>query len=96
MTNIEPMFDYLVVNKDEQVEKTSGGLYLTDNTKEKPSSGIVEKVGPGYYTDNGTFVVPTVSVGDRVLFPRLVGQTVEYNGEDVFLVKEREIIGIIR
>lgn len=94
--NFQPMFDYLVVMRDEVKTQTLGGIILSDVTQEKPSSGVVVKVGEGYTaTDTGTFVPTRVKVGDRVLFPRGLGNEIELEDETYLLIKERDIMGIL-
>lgn len=91
--NIEPLFNYVLVNRDEEKEVSNGGIILPDAVQEKPSTGVVLAVGKGTYED-GVFVPTTVKVGDRVLFPRSIGNEVEED-KRIIILKETELMGII-
>ena len=94
---IEPMFNYVWITKDEEKEVTNGGIILTDVTKEKPSTGTVVAVGPGkVHEQTGVLTPTTVKPGDRVFFLRLGGQKIEEDGKEYTILKEDEILGIIR
>lgn len=93
---IKPIFDYVLIEKDEEKKTTNGGLVLPDNSTEKPSTGTVVAVGEGNICETtGTLSPMFVKVGDRVIFPKLAGQTVKVNGEDKTLLKQTSILGII-
>ncbi len=94
---LEPLFNYVIITKDEEKETTNGGIILTDAVKEKPSTGTVIAVGPGKVHEYTGVVTPTtVKVGDRVFFLRHGGQKVEDEGKEYTILKEDEILGIIR
>lgn len=94
---IEPLFNYVLIEKDEEKEVTNGGIILTDVTKEKPSTGTVVAVGPGKVNEQtGTLLPMSVYVGDRVFFLRMGGQKVEGDGKEYTILKEDEILGIIK
>lgn len=94
---LEPLFNYVVVKKDEEKEVSSGGIYIPDNSKEKPSTGIVITVGPGkVHEQTGVLTPTTVKPNDRVFFLRLGGQKFEEDGIEYTILKEEEILGIIR
>lgn len=93
---IKPLFDYVLIEKDEEKKTTNGGLVLPDNSKEKPSTGTVVAVGNGNICENtGTITPMFVKVGDRVIFPKLAGQTVKVNSEEKTMLKQTSILGII-
>jgi chaperonin GroES len=76
-------------------EKTSGGIFIPDTAKEKPQEGEVVAVGPGARDDQGRLVELSVKAGDRVLFGKWSGTEVKLNGEDLLIMKESDILGII-
>lgn len=94
---VEPLFNYVLVEKDAEKEKSAGGIYIPDNSKEKPSTGTVLKVGPGVVNETtGQLVPTTVKEGDRVFFLRLGGQPITIDDKEYTILKETEILGIIR
>ena len=74
---IEPLFDYVIIDKDEEVKTTSGGLVIPDSQKEKPSTGTIIAVGGGALNEDGSVSPMFVKVGDRVIFPKLAGRTIK-------------------
>lgn len=92
---IEVLKDYVMVKKDEGIETSKGGIFIPDNSKEKPSTGVVVGAGVGAY-QNGTFVPMTVKKDDRVIFLKNTGSTVEDEGETYTILKIDDILGIIR
>lgn len=94
---LEPLFNYVLVKKDDEQEISNGGIYIPDNSKEKPSTGTVIKVGPGIvHEQTGVLTPTTVKENDRVFFLRLGGQKLEFDGVEYTMLKETEILGIIR
>ena len=94
---LEPLFNYVVVEKDAEKEETAGGILIPDNSKEKPSTGTVIKVGPGVVNEpTGQLIPTTVKEGDRVFFLRFGGQQVTVEDKEYTILKETEILGIIR
>jgi len=94
---LKPMFDYVLVRRDEVQEKTSGGLIVADAAKEKPSTGTVVASGDGIITDKSyPERIPTgFKKGDRILFPRFMGMEVEWDGETLFMLKAENIMAKI-
>jgi len=85
--NFRPLHDRVVVRRVESEEKTAGGIIIPDTAKEKPSEGEVVSVGPGARDD--------VKAGDRVLFGKWSGTEVKLNGQDLLIMKESDIMGIV-
>lgn len=95
-SNIKPLFDYVVIEKDEEKKTTNGGLVIPDSIKEKPSTGTVVAVGSGNICEDTGVISPMfVKVGDRVIFPKMAGQTVKVNGVEQTLLRQSNILGII-
>lgn len=90
-----PLHDRVLVRRIEEEEKTPGGIIIPDTAKEKPSEGEVIAVGPGARDENGKLVPLDVKVGDRVLFGKWSGTDVVIEGEDLLIMKESDILGII-
>ncbi|HQR38365.1 MAG TPA: co-chaperone GroES [Blastocatellia bacterium] len=96
MAEIRPLHDRVIVRRiDANESKTSGGLYIPDTAKEKPQEGEVIAVGKGKLLDSGTRVAPDVKAGDRVLFGKYSGTEVKLDGEELLIMREDEILGII-
>jgi chaperonin GroES len=93
--SFRPLHDRVVVRRLEGEEKTKGGIIIPDNAKEKPSEGIIEAVGPGARDDSGKVVALDVKAGDRVLFGKWSGTEVKVDGQDLLIMKESDIMGII-
>ena len=93
--NIRPLHDRVVVRRLEEETKTAGGIVLPDSATEKPSQGEVIAVGPGKALDSGEVRAPGVSVGDRVLFGQYGGNTVKIDGEELLILQESEIFGVV-
>jgi len=90
-----PLHDRVVVRRIEAEEKTSGGIIIPDTAKEKPQEGEVVAVGPGARDDQGTLVELSVKAGDRILFGKWSGTEVKIDGEDLLIMKESDILGVI-
>ena len=90
-----PLHDRVVVRRLESEEKTKGGIIIPDTAKEKPSEGVIVSVGPGARDDSGKIIAPDVKAGDRVLFGKWSGTEVKLNGEDLLIMKESDIMGVI-
>jgi chaperonin GroES len=96
MAEIRPLHDRVIVRRiDANETKTSGGLYIPDTAKEKPQEGEVVAVGKGKLLENGSRVEPDVKAGDRVLFGKYSGTEVKIDGEELLIMREDEILGII-
>ncbi|RVQ66055.1 co-chaperone GroES [Croceicoccus ponticola] len=93
--HFRPLHDRVLVRRIEAEEKTAGGIIIPDTAKEKPMEGEVVAVGPGARVDSGKLVEPAVKAGDRVLFGKWSGTEVRIDGEDLLIMKESDILGII-
>jgi chaperonin GroES len=92
---IRPLHDRVVVRRKEEEEKTAGGIVLPGNAKEKPSQGEVIAVGNGRILDNGETRALAVKVGDKVVFGQYAGNTVKIDGEDLLIMSESDIFGVL-
>jgi chaperonin GroES len=90
-----PLHDRVVVRRVESEEKTAGGIIIPDTAKEKPMEGEVIAVGPGARNEKGEVVALDVKVGDRILFGKWSGSEVRLDGEDLLIMKESDVMGII-
>jgi len=93
--NFRPLHDRVVVRRIEADEKTAGGIIIPDTAKEKPSQGEVIAVGPGGRDETGNLIPIDVKSGDRVLFGKWSGTEVKIDGEDLLILKESDILGIV-
>lgn len=90
-----PLHDRVVVKRLEGEDKTKGGIIIPDTAKEKPAEGKVIAVGPGARDESGKLVALDVKEGDRVLFGKWSGTEVKIDGEDLLIIKESDILGVI-
>jgi chaperonin GroES len=90
-----PLHDRVVVRRIEAEEKTAGGIIIPDAAKEKPQEGEVVAVGPGTRDESGKVVALDVKAGDRVLFGKWSGTEVRIDGQDLLIMKESDIMGVI-
>ncbi|MFT4961652.1 MAG: chaperonin GroES [Paracoccaceae bacterium] len=90
-----PLHDRVLVRRTESEEKTSGGLIIPENAKEKPAEGQVVSVGAGARDEDGERVAMDVKVGDTILFGKWSGTEVTVDGEELLMMKESDIMGII-
>ena len=90
-----PLHDRVVVRRIEAEEKSAGGIIIPDTAKEKPSQGEVIAVGPGGRDDSGKLVPIDLRVGDRVLFGKWAGTEVKIDGEELIIMKESDIMGVL-
>ena len=90
-----PLHDRVVVRRLESEEKSKGGIIIPDSAKEKPAEGEVVAVGTGTRADDGKITPLDVKAGDRVLFGKWSGTEVKVNGEDLLIMKESDILGVI-
>lgn len=90
-----PLHDRVLVRRIEAEEKTAGGIIIPDSAKEKPSEGEVVAVGNGLKDDNGKITALDVKAGDTILFGKWSGTEVKVDGEDLIIMKESDILGII-
>ena len=94
-TKFRPLHDRVVVKRIDAEEKSKGGIIIPDTAKEKPSQGQVVAVGPGGRDESGKVVTPDVKAGDKVLFGKWSGTEVVLDGEDLLIMKESDIMGVI-
>jgi chaperonin GroES len=90
-----PLHDRVLVRRVEENEKTAGGIIIPDTAKEKPMQGEVVAVGNGHIQDNGSIRALDVQAGDRVLFGKWSGTEVKIDGEELLIMKESDILGIL-
>ncbi len=90
-----PLHDRVVVRRVDSEEKSAGGIIIPDTAKEKPSEGVIVSVGPGARDESGKVVALDVKEGDRVLFGKWSGTEVKLNGQDLLIMKETDIMGVI-
>lgn len=90
-----PLHDRVVVRRVDSEEKTAGGIILPDTAQEKPSEGEIVSVGAGARDETGKIVPLDVKAGDRVLFGKWSGTEVKINGEDLLIMKESDIMGVV-
>ena len=93
--DVKPLADRVVVKPLEEAEQMRGGLYIPDTAKEKPSQGEVLAVGPGKKLDNGSVQAVDLNVGDKILFGQYAGSTVKVDGEELLIMNESEVFGVI-
>jgi chaperonin GroES len=93
--HFRPLHDRVVVRRIDADDKTAGGIIIPDTAKEKPQEGEVVAVGPGTRDDNGALVELSVAIGDRILFGKWSGTEVKIDGEDLLIMKESDILGVI-
>ena len=91
-----PLQDRVLIRSVEQDKKTAGGILIPDTAKEKPTEGEVIAVGPGARSEDGKVHPLDVKVGDRVLFGKWSGTEIKVNGEDLVIMKETDIMGIVQ
>jgi chaperonin GroES len=90
-----PLHDRVVVKRIEAEEKSKGGIIIPDTAKEKPQEGEVVAVGPGGRDENGKLIAIDLKAGDRVLFGKWSGTEVKLDGDDLLIMKESDIMGVI-
>jgi len=92
---IRPLHDRVIVKRLDQERKTASGIVIPDNAAEKPDQGEIIAVGPGKRDDNGKIVALDVKVGDKVLFGKYSGQTVKVEGEELLVMREEDLMGVV-
>ena len=90
-----PLHDRVLVRRIEAEEKSAGGIIIPDTAKEKPAEGEIVAVGEGARKDSGELIAPSVKAGDRILFGKWSGTEVTLDGEELLIMKESDILGII-
>ena len=92
---IRPLHDRIVVKRLEEERKTASGIVIPDTAAEKPDTGEVVAVGTGKLTDDGKVIPIEVKVGDKVLFGKYAGQTVKVKGEELLVLREDDVMGVL-
>ena len=95
MASFRPLHDRVVVKRVKEEEKTKGGIIIPETAQEKPQEGEIVAVGPGARDEDGEYIKMDVKVGDRVLFGKWSGTEVKIDGEDLLIMKESDIMGVI-
>ena len=94
-TKFRPLHDRVVVRRLEAEEKSKGGIIIPDTAKEKPQEGEIVAVGPGGRDENGKLIAMALKAGDRVLFGKWSGTEVKLDGEELLIMKESDVMGVI-
>jgi chaperonin GroES len=95
-TNITPLHDRVIVKRIDEGEQIRGGIIIPDSAKEKSQEGEVIAAGLGKHRDDGTRQTPDVKTGDRILFGKFSGSEIKLDGEELLIMREDEILGIIK
>ena len=95
-TKVQPLADRVVVKANEREEMTLSGIVLPDTAKEKPQEGTIVAVGPGRLNEKGDRVKPEVKAGDVVLYAKYAGTEVKIDGEELLILKETDILAIVK
>lgn len=95
MASFRPLHDRVLVKRVKEEEKTRGGIIIPETAQEKPQEGEVVAVGPGTRDEDGERIELDVKVGDRILFGKYSGQTVKVEGEELLVMREEDIMGVI-
>ncbi len=90
-----PLHDRVLVRRVDEDERSAGGIIIPDTAKEKPSQGEILAAGPGVRDENGELVALDVQVGDRILFGKWSGTEVNLNGEELIIMKESDVMGVL-
>ena len=93
--NIRPLHDRVIVKRLDEEKKTASGIVIPDTAAEKPEQGEVMSVGKGKLNDAGELVPVDVMIGDRVLFGKYSGQTVRVKGDELLVMREEDIMGVV-
>ena len=93
---VRPLYDRVLVKRVEEETKTLGGIIIPDTQTEKPAQGEVVSTGPGHRQDNGDFRTLDVKKGDRVLFGKYAGTEVKVEGDELLIMKEDDILGVVQ
>ena len=92
---LRPLGDRILVKRIKEEEKTKGGIIIPDTAKEKPQEGKVVAVGKGKVADDGKLITPEVRAGDKILFGKYSGSEIKLEGDDLIVLREDDILGII-
>jgi chaperonin GroES len=92
---IRPLHDRVIVKRMEEERKTASGIVIPDTATEKPDQGEVVAVGPGKRDDSGKLIAMDLKVGDRVLFGKYAGQSVKVDGNELLVMREEDVMGVV-
>jgi chaperonin GroES len=92
---VRPLFDRVLIKRNDEPTRSKGGLFLPETSKEKPSEGTVLAAGEGKLSDEGKLTPLTVKVGDRIVFGKYAGTEIKVDGEDRIILREDDILGIL-
>jgi chaperonin GroES len=95
VASFRPLHDRVLVKRVKEEEKTRGGIIIPETAQEKPQEGEVVAVGPGARDEDGEYIKPDVKIGDRILFGKWSGTEVKVDGEELLIMKESDILGVI-
>jgi chaperonin GroES len=95
MKGLRPLGDRILVKRVKEEERTKGGIIIPDTAKEKPQEGKIVAVGKGKYSDDGKLIPIEVKAGDKILFGKYSGSEFKLEGEDLLILREDDILGII-
>ena len=95
MANVRPLHDRVIVKRVKEEEKTKGGIIIPDTAKEKPQEGKIVAVGPGARDDHGHIHALDLKAGDRILFGKWSGSEIKLDGEDLLIMKESDVLGVV-
>ena len=95
MSFIRPLHDRIIVKRSEPETRTASGIVISGSAGEKPEQGEVLAVGPGKRNDKGERIQPDIKAGDRVLFGKYSGQTVKLGGDEILVLKEDDVLGVV-
>ena len=93
--NLRPLQDRIIVKRIEEESKTAGGIFIPDTAKEKPQQGEVVAVGKGKKTEDGKVLPLDLKVGDKVLFGKYAGTEIKVDGQDLLIMREDDILGVM-
>jgi chaperonin GroES len=93
---IRPLYDRIVVKRIEDKQQMQGGLHIPDSAKEKPQEAVVTAVGKGKRLEDGTILPLDVKVGDRILLGKYSGSEIKVDGQDLLIIREEEVLGIVQ
>jgi len=93
---IRPLYDRVMVKRLDSEDRTTGGLYIPDTAKEKPSQGHVMAVGPGKLSEEGKRLAPDVKVGDKVLYGKYSGTDITLDGEEFLILRESDVLAVVK
>ena len=92
---VRPLFDHILVQRLVEADKTSGGLFIPDNAKEKPMEALVVAVGAGKRLDNGSLQAPSIKAGDKILLAKYSGSEVKLDGKDHLILREDDVLAVL-